>query len=1137
MSKTVGKILQVAALVAAIALIPVSGGTSTLLLGSVSATTSAIIMAGLTVASFANALLMPKAKQQARQAAVVSLSIGEASREAIFGTALVGGSLVDAFNWGGKYGTDWECQIICLADHRVSALQSFYVNDTLIPYTGDGPLSHFNNHLEVYFRDGSPGQTVPDVVLTNGPGWTADDVGTGLAWVAVCYKADPENAKNFVWPAGRPSFSWVIDGALCYQARKDTSVGGSGDHRRDDPSTWEWSDNPIDTRYSWVRGIYALDQVDDPSMLLIGRGLSEVEAPPQNVFPRANVCDELVERDAGGYEKRYRANGVISADETFATVEEWFASACAGIIIQPEGSVEIEPGQAKSPVFFFSDDDLIVGSKVSFSTFQSESSDEWVNTVVPRYVEPEQKYSEHAAPLRRVFDTIVADGGPREETLSLPLVTSWTQAGRCGEIKRRLGRLPKRCQLTLGPRFVEVEEGDWGVWTSQRYLGGASVMFRVDAYSCGENWHMTLNLRQMEAIVYARDSDTGSGAVAIGQDPPPPLAAPDEADWTLSAIAVDGLPALQVLGGVIDDYLQRIEFQYWKSDGSTDPEDATDWIDAGSASPDAKERIISGVLGSSNYYVSIRYVIGGRQTDPLILGPATTPASVLLDLGDLAANFNDRNDRIATTPPSPGIPGSGAAVDHTINADGSIDMSFEWTFAGVEAENDGFEVLLYSSTSAAAYTIGSDPANERVLSIPIDKRAFIERGIPADRRYTWAIRTYRVVDPDIDIDQVKHSAWIKSGVSGENPYHPPTQNAASGDITTTIDGKPAATVADAVTNFNSRNDRISATPAAPTMLGGGAAVDHVQNDDGSVDVSFEWLFAGVEADNDGFEIEVWSSASSSAYTPGSNALSLVTRVPINRRAFILQGVPANVWYTFAVRTWRGVDPDITASGVLTSAWVKSTVSGENPYRPNANPAFAGDISGTVAGLPATTVAATINSDGTIATAMVVANSIEDGAINTAGYTQSTTAIFMPASTTVNYPMEYGQTVAGGEINLRAILPIYLTVTNPVQGQVYSARLCLSLRGPSGVWSYPGDYLYSERWDAPSASGSFNLQLNNFIMEKRFSGVTNGSWEFGWRIITPATNGVAVPSSTGPSGESYSPGLAHYLKSDCPVAAQ
>ena len=251
------------------------------------ATVALDILFTIAVSALINAVVgTPKSN---RQAAIVTLAIGEQPRTAIFGEAAVGGTLCDAFNWGGDYGTDWECAIIAIADHYCEGLVSFYVNDQLIPYplggfsggtvpdqtvTGTQVISgstvtttgtvKYNGQLQVWFLNGSASQTLPGVV-TNG-GWSTTGNFDGIAVAVVAYKADDPNSSNPVWSGGRPTFSWVVKGKRCYDPRYDSTVaGGSGSQRWTDPTTWIWSSNPIVCRYNWARGIFANDAVTDPT--------------------------------------------------------------------------------------------------------------------------------------------------------------------------------------------------------------------------------------------------------------------------------------------------------------------------------------------------------------------------------------------------------------------------------------------------------------------------------------------------------------------------------------------------------------------------------------------------------------------------------------------------------------------------------------------------------------------------------------------------------------------------------------------------------------------------------------------------------------------------------------------------------
>jgi hypothetical protein len=204
---------------------------------------------------------------------------------------------------------------------------------------------------------------------------------------------------------------------------------------------------------------------------------------------------------------RYRIAGPVYANQEFLEVEEQFALATGGTIVTHQGSVELEPGAAKAVVASFTDDDLLSGSKANWNGgFLSDSSGEWVNTVIANYVEPTQKWSDHAAPVVRDVADVLTDGKPREQQLPLRFVKDVGQAQRIAEIYRRLGRLWARATVTLGPRFCELEEGDWLQWTSARRFGGATRTFRVEAYQVDEKWQITLTLREINSAVYGDDA-------------------------------------------------------------------------------------------------------------------------------------------------------------------------------------------------------------------------------------------------------------------------------------------------------------------------------------------------------------------------------------------------------------------------------------------------------------------------------------------------------------------------------------------------------------------------------------------------------------------------------------------------------
>jgi hypothetical protein len=198
------------------------------------------------------------------------------------------------------------------------------------------------------------------------------------------------------------------------------------------------------------------------------------------------------------------------------------------------------------------------------------------------------------------------------------------------------------------------------------------------------------------------------------------------------------------------------------------------------------------------------------------------------------------------------------------------------------------------------------------------------------------------------------SAWAKFSGTG---------NTLPSGAVTWKNGTSSDTVEQATLNFNKRNDRNATTPANPSIATDGSAIDHVLNTDGSTDISFEWLFTatGDASDIDGFILYMFVGTSSSAYSFGTTVSEEnVYYLAPEKRAFLIQGVPSNKYYTFGIQSYRIVDKDINTTGVLKSTIIKSTATGENPYLPSSSVAFTGNVTGTINGTDASTVATKAN---------------------------------------------------------------------------------------------------------------------------------------------------------------------------------
>lgn len=518
---------------------------------------SALYAAGSwAVTKAAKALGLMKTNVAERQASVTTLSLGETPREAVVGIACVGGSLIDAWNHGGKYGTDYVTRRVALADHVLDGLIGYYVDDTYYPFNGNGVQPGFSGALQLTFVNATrDGAFPPPYILQAGVGLTSADRCPSVAEIWITYKFDDQ-----VWTRGHPGLKFVVRGLRAYDPRFDPQYGYTGPSPQtwDDVSTHRFSENAAIVRYNIQRGVYAVGRHGELEHLLIGRGLTADEAPAARIIAAANVCDEIVDG-----RPRYTVGGAISSAQAHIEVEEMFAAATAGQIVQRDGGVEVEPGQAKAAVVTITDADLVAGEAISFDEFTPDTDGGRVNTVIARYVEPSQLYKDHSGAVLRDQADIVEDGGPRELTLPLMLVTNKGQADRCAEITRRGARLERRARIALVPMLLvgrasaELEDGDIIAWQSNRYHEGATVRYRIEAYGVDEGWRNTLQLREMASSVFGQPDPIEDRAA------PPPAPAPIDAlqlfGVKAEAITLAGetsaLPAVRFTWDVVDQDL------------------------------------------------------------------------------------------------------------------------------------------------------------------------------------------------------------------------------------------------------------------------------------------------------------------------------------------------------------------------------------------------------------------------------------------------------------------------------------------------------------------------------------------------------------------------------------------------------
>jgi len=266
---------------------------------------------------------------------------------------------------------------------------------------------------------------------------------------------------------------------------------------------------------------------------------------------------------------------------------------------------------------------------------------------------------------------------------------------------------------------------------------------------------------------------------------------------------------------------------------------------------------------------------------------------------------------------------SGETIDHTLNTDGSANISFEWNYTYSSADNaanniDGFYVHIYSSDSSSPYVIGTTPNLESTYPVDYLKRSIVFSGLPADKYYTFGVKAFRVVDKDIATSGIKYSSIVQSSVTQENPYRPSTTVAFAGNITGTVNSVAVATITTGISNFNNNNDQKTTTPATPTSVAFSTATS---NTNASIDLPLSWTFTGSgdAYDVDGFVVFLRTTTATDATSITTSDLNTNIQqvyLTAEKRSHTFSGISPSSFHKAAVRAYRVVDTNVNSAGIL-----------------------------------------------------------------------------------------------------------------------------------------------------------------------------------------------------------------------------
>lgn len=384
------------------------------------------------------------------------------------------------------------------------------------------------NHAWVRFYDGT--QTTADAFLISKfkddeeRPWKTTMIGRGIPYAIVTLRINREIMSAV------PQCLFEMRPIPLYDIRRDSTMGGNGSHRWNNPATWEPSNNLVLMAYNVARGLFYKDQ-----WFFGGQNLAASRLPASSWIAAAQEAARAMPiAGSTSTEPQFRGGFEISGDMEPLEVLEHFCAASNGRLIETGGALKMLVGVPGAPVFSFTDDEVVVTKGQTFEPFPALS--DTVNKITISYPEPDQKWSSKDAPSPSAKDvndevtglSLFEVDGNRElpVELQLPATPFKRQVQRVRRAMLKEERRFRTHQFWLPPAAWVLEPGDVVSWTSARN-GYVSKRFMVTAKSGEMTMNQLVTLRETNPADYDWSADfelpTAAGYVGPMRNPAQPM--------------------------------------------------------------------------------------------------------------------------------------------------------------------------------------------------------------------------------------------------------------------------------------------------------------------------------------------------------------------------------------------------------------------------------------------------------------------------------------------------------------------------------------------------------------------------------------------------------------------------------------
>lgn len=418
-----------------------------------------------------------KLKEQAKIGKQISGAQSDSDWQIIYGKMRVGGvyTFIHTINQNQQL-----LLVITLAGHEIQAIDKVFFDDEEVVFGSGFPgqctaPAKWAGKVYAQINFGSDAQSALSQLITDAPDkWTSNHKQSGRAHIYLKLTWD---ANSF--PGGLPDITFDVRGKKVYDPR--TTL----------------------TAYSNNAALCVADYLMDTKY---GMGVPLADIDTTLLSDSADNCDENVNLNAGGTEKRYALNGAFGATQSARNILEGMCSAMGGFIVYSGGKWRIYSAKYRTPTVTLSESDIF--SELSVQTKLSRRDS--FNGVKGTYSSPENNYESTDFPaVRNSFYKSQDSDEEILEDIQLPFTTSGATAQRLAKIE--LERI--RQQITIDALFslkaFQVEPGEVVSLSYARFGWVAKPFEVVESQLSIENdiegmpaYGVRLNLRETASGVY-----------------------------------------------------------------------------------------------------------------------------------------------------------------------------------------------------------------------------------------------------------------------------------------------------------------------------------------------------------------------------------------------------------------------------------------------------------------------------------------------------------------------------------------------------------------------------------------------------------------------------------------------------------